>query len=108
MHIRDELFNEIRELYAGDKKDAPNQEMLFRRLRKIHIPKTPNGLAEMDLRIMGMGKLPPHTKDTFSMYSPTAFIWDKEKAGGAADKVAHLVLTNWVIFLGGRRYNFGR
>ena len=53
---------------TSDKEDELKQERMPRMVAKIHIPKTSNGMAEMDFVDFGGKATFPHLQDTFSRY----------------------------------------
>ena len=61
-----ELFKGISEIAVPDKRDEFKQERMFRRVAKIPISTTCNGLLEMDFVDYGGKAAYPHLQDTYA------------------------------------------
>ena len=87
MRIPKTLFKAVREIPLVDKKDEFTQAMLCRIVAKIHISKTPNGLAGMDFIDYGDGGDSLRPKAILRDITRLLALVGKEKKDKAADKV---------------------
>ena len=99
-HIQTQLFKAISEICIQDKKAEFKKERLFRRVSKIHLSRTSNGVMEMDFVEDGGDATFPHLQDTFSRYSAISLIGTGEEKEQTTEKAARDVLPNWVSFFG--------
>lgn len=78
-HIQKKSFKAIMGICSQDKKGGFRHERLARRAAKIHISRTPNGLAEMDFVDGGEAATSLHIRDTSRRCPMAAFVGDKKE-----------------------------
>ena len=79
MFIHNILCGDISEIPTQDRIDESSQERMFRRIAKIPISETPNGLVGMDFVDYWRKATFRHLVDIFSRYPIFVFVGNKKR-----------------------------